>query len=71
MTELEYYKTILEKVRFDDSLLKKEIEKAVRTIKCEQQPELLDWIKKELDQHYVTFADSLMKAKNCSFGNNS
>lgn len=66
MTELEYYKMILGKVRFDDTLLKNELEKAIRAIKCDQQWQLLDWVRKELDQHYVNYADSLMKAKNCS-----
>ncbi|TVZ28690.1 hypothetical protein JM83_3834 [Gillisia sp. Hel_I_86] len=69
MKTLEYYKAILKKVEFDEILLKKELEKAIRHTTCSQQPELLQWCKEELGFKFGNIASIYMEAKNCALPN--
>lgn len=48
MNMLEYSKIILSKVSFDEALLQKEFEKAIRNITIEEQPALREWCGKQL-----------------------
>lgn len=43
MNTLEYHEMILDKVSFDEELLKKELEKAIRNVTCSDEKALLDW----------------------------
>ncbi len=65
MNTLEYYETILGKVSFDEKLLRKELDKAVRNVRCGDEPALLEWCKKELGQKYARIVQALMQSKNC------
>lgn len=47
---LDYYKTILSKVRFDRKLFRKEYQKALRLIPADQHAELEEWLDKH-DKH--------------------
>jgi hypothetical protein len=53
---LEYVKTILEKVSFDDKLFKKEFEKAVNMLLPEEVTELISWIRKNFEGQPVLAA---------------
>jgi hypothetical protein len=65
MNSLEYYETILIKVSFDESLLRKELRKAVRDLQCKDEPALLDWCREELGQKYARIVEAMMQSKNC------
>ncbi|MBV6639604.1 MAG: hypothetical protein KI791_02750 [Cyclobacteriaceae bacterium] len=41
---LNYYKTILEKVSFDDFLVKKEYKKALQSVDPSERPKLERWV---------------------------
>lgn len=41
---LDYYKEILEKVSFDQSLFKKEFNKAVKSVEIDEIQKLMEWI---------------------------
>lgn len=70
MNTLAYHKMILSKVSFDEGLLKRELEKAVRNLRCGEEPELLDWCGNELGEKYEKIARALMQNKMCSWNNN-
>lgn len=43
MSQLDFYKTVLEKVSFDQSLFEKELEKAKRDLSPSDQQALVQW----------------------------
>lgn len=45
---LDYYKTILKKVRFDTSLTEKEYHKAFKFIPCDKHEEFANWAKRNI-----------------------
>ena len=44
---LEYYKTILNKVSFDNELMKKEYSKALKSMSPFEQQQFLQWVEQE------------------------
>ena len=67
MTTLEYYQMILGKVRFDEELLQKELEKAIRNVECSEEQTLLEWCRQNLGEEYETIASEMMHNKMCSW----
>ena len=65
----EYHEVVLKKVSFNDELLKKELEKAIRNTTCSEQPALLAWCGRELGQKYEKIAAFYMKDKDCALPN--
>lgn len=63
MNTLEYHQAILKRVSFDESLLKKELEKTVNAIAEDEQAKLIDWCKKELDMKWEQIATALVLQK--------
>ncbi|HAD97886.1 MAG TPA: hypothetical protein DCG19_10810 [Cryomorphaceae bacterium] len=63
MNTLEYHQAILKRVSFDESLLKKELEKTVNAIAEGEQAKLIDWCKKELDMKWEQIATALVLQK--------
>lgn len=45
MSLLDYYKTILEKVCFDPHLLKKEYDKAIKSLQIHESEQLSEWMR--------------------------
>lgn len=64
MNTLEYHEIILSKVSFDEDLLKKELEKAIRNINCSEEPVLLEWCRKELGEKYEKTALEMITMQN-------
>lgn len=62
---LKYYKTVLEKVSFNETLLRRELHKAVRHTTCNEQKALLEWCEEVLGEKYRQEAATFMKDKNC------
>jgi len=67
MTILEYHKMILDKVSFDEELLKKELEKAIRSVSCNEEQDLLEWCRQNLGEEYEEAALDMMRQKMCSW----
>lgn len=69
MNTLEYHETILSKVSFNEELLNKELEKAIRNIHCGEEPALLEWCRKELGEKYEETALEMITTQNkrCSW----
>ena len=67
MNTLEYHEMILDKVSFDEELLKKELEKAIRNVTCSDEKALLDWCRENLGEEYVSIASDMMQNKMCSW----
>tara|TARA_R110002167_G_C12409127_1_gene627738 strand:- start:151 stop:363 length:213 start_codon:yes stop_codon:yes gene_type:complete len=65
----EYHEVVLKKVSFNDELLKKELEKAIRYTTCSEQPALLAWCGRELGPKYEKIAAFYMKDKDCALPN--
>ncbi len=63
MNTLEYHQAILKRVSFDESLLKKELEKTVNAIAEGEQAKLIDWCKKELGMKWEQIATALVFQK--------
>lgn len=63
MNTLEYHQAILKRVSFDESLLKKELEKTVNAIAEGEQAKLIAWCKKELGMKWEQIATALVLQK--------
>lgn len=63
MEMFEYSKLILSKVSFDAGLLEKELGKAIRNITRDEEPILLEWCVKELDEKCGKIAARVIQAK--------
>lgn len=53
MSQLDFYKTVLEKVSFDQSLFEKELEKAKRDLSPRDQQALVQWHESRMQIHIV------------------
>jgi len=67
MNTLEYHKMILDKVSFNEELLKKELGKAIRRINCNEEQTLLKWCRENLGEKYEKIALEMMHHKMCSW----
>lgn len=67
MNTLEYHKMILDKVSFNEELLKKELGKAIRNINCNEEQALLKWCQENLGEKYQKIALEMMNHKMCSW----
>lgn len=67
MTTLEYHEMILDKVSFDEELLKKELEKAIPNVTCSDKKALLEWCRENLGEEYEAIASEMMRNKICSW----
>lgn len=67
MDTLKYHEMILDKVSFNDDLLKKELEKAIRSINCNEEQTLLKWCRENLGEKYEKIAVEMMRQKMCSW----
>ena len=67
METLKYHEMILDKVSFNEELIKKELGKAIRSINCNEEQALLEWCRKHLGEKYEKIAIGMMRQKMCSW----
>lgn len=61
---LEMYKYILEKVSFDKDIFRKELKKALKSLKPEEAKKLIGWCKTSFDEQLI---NSSVAGKNKKF----